>query len=339
MSAIDLREPSARVDTWGSLDEPPLDEKNEVSRLRWLGTLLVAPLLSVPILWTEQDPVAREAVLEAVAVTGPPTTALALDMNPQVERWMDAFQTTRRGEFERLLSRRGRYESMIREKLRQRGLPEELLYIPMIESDFSTYAVSRVSAVGLWQFMSPTAQQYGLRVDEWVDERRDPVRATDAALDYIEWLYGRFEGSWHLTAAAFNAGPGRTERVVNRHADGRVGNDDVFWDIREHLPRETREYVPKLIAFAALANSAEQYGFESASLEPYEYETVFVPARTTLTSIARTLSIDVSELRTLNPHLTLGVTPPGEIFGVRIPVGRSATVMDALSRKLARRTD
>lgn len=335
MSATDLRGPPARVDRWDS-SESPQDRTMDVSRLRWLGTLLVAPLLSVPVFWTEQDPTEREAVLDAIEVTGPPTTALALDMNPQVERWMNAFQTTRSHEFERLLSRRGRYEGMIRSKLRERGMPEELMYIPMIESDFSTWAVSPVSAVGLWQFMSPTAQQYGLRVDEWVDERRDPVRATDAALDYIEWLNGRFGGSWHLTAAAFNAGPGRTERIVNRHADGRR-NDDVFWEVRPHLPRETREYVPKLIAFATLANAADKMGFDAPEMDAYEYDTVFVPGRTTLTSIARSLEVDVSALRALNPHLTRGITPPGEIFGVRLPVGRSATVMNALTQKLATR--
>ena len=108
--------------------------------------------------------------------------------------------------------------------------------------------------------MSPTAKQYGLRVDEYVDERRDPVRATDAALDYLQWLHGRF-GSWYLAAAAFNAGPGRVERVLSRHADGRVGDEDVYWQVLEYLPRETREYIPKLIAVTILANRADAVGF------------------------------------------------------------------------------
>jgi membrane-bound lytic murein transglycosylase D len=299
-----------------------------------LGTLLVAPLLLVPVLWAEQDPADREAVLATFSADGPPLAALPLERTPQVEWWVRTFQTTRRGEFDRLLARRGRYEALIRGKLRERGMPEELVYIPMIESDFSTYAVSPVSAVGLWQFMTPTAVQYGLRVDEWVDERRDPVRATDAALDYIQWLNRRFDGSWHLTVAAFNAGPGRTGRIVNRHGEGR-SDDDVYWDVLPHLPLETRDYVPKLIAFSLLANEALSNGHPESKLDPYQYDSVFVPGGTHLTSIASLLGIDVSELRVLNPHLTRGITPPGEVFGVRVPVGQAAVVVDALSERKA----
>jgi membrane-bound lytic murein transglycosylase D len=299
-----------------------------------LGTLLVAPLLVVPMLWAEQDPADREAVLSAVYADGPPVAAVALERTPEVDRWVNTFQTTRRREFDRLLGRRGRYEALIRGKLRERGMPEELVYIPMIESDFSTYAVSPVSAVGLWQFMTPTAVQYGLRVDEWVDERRDPVRATDAALDYIEWLNRRFGGSWHLTIAAFNAGPGRTSRIVNRHGEGR-SDDGVYWDVLAHLPRETRDYVPKLIAFSLLANQALANGHPESELDPYRYDNVFVPGGTHLSSIASLLGMDVSELRVLNPHLTRGITPPGEVFGVRVPVGQASVVVDALSEARA----
>ncbi len=143
MSANDLRGPTARVDMMDSLDESTLDRRNPFWRLRGLRTLLVAPLLAVPVLWTGQDPVERTAVLEAITVTEPPPASIPLQVNPRVERWMTAFQTTRRGEFEGLLRRRGVYEEMILSKLRERGMPEELLYIPMIESDFSPVAVSR----------------------------------------------------------------------------------------------------------------------------------------------------------------------------------------------------
>ena len=180
MSAIDLRGLLARVDRSDS-SESTLDRGFEVSRLRWLGTLMVAPMLSVPILWVGQDPVERAMTLEAISVSAPPQAQLLLDVNPRVDRWIEAFQTTRRPEFEDLLRRREIYADMILGKLRERGMPADLMYIPMIESGLSPFAVSHVSAVGLWQFMSPTAMQYGLRVDEFVDERRDPVRATDAA--------------------------------------------------------------------------------------------------------------------------------------------------------------
>jgi membrane-bound lytic murein transglycosylase D len=295
-----------------------------------LGTLLVVPLLAIPLLWLEQDPVERAVTLQAISVSEPPpVAALPLHVNPRVERWLEAFQTTRRPELETLLARRGLYAGMIRQKLRDRGMPEELLYIPLIESGLSPMAVSRVSAVGMWQFMGPTATQYGLRVDEYVDERRDPFRATDAALDYLAWLHDRFGGSWYLAAAAYNAGPGRMERILNRHAEGRRGDEGLYWEILEHLPRETREYVPKMIAVTMLGNDADATGFDSSAFPPVRYENVFVPGGTTLASVARALDIPVETLHGLNPHLTRWVTPPFEIYGVRIPIGGGATVVDA----------
>ena len=163
----------------------------------WFAT----PALLVPFLFMgaerEAEPVA--AVVPAVTLEAL-GTRLPLHENARVERWMERFQTTQRAEFETLLKRRSAYDELVRGKLRQRGMPEQLLYLAMMESGFEPLAVSKVYAVGLWQFMSPTALQYGLRVDEWVDERRDPVRATDAALDYLHWLHGRF-GSWYLAAA------------------------------------------------------------------------------------------------------------------------------------------
>jgi len=213
------------------------------------------------------------------------------------------------------------------------------MYIPMVESGLSPFAVSRVSAVGLWQFMSPTATQYGLRLDEYVDERRDPVRATDAALDYLEWLHGRF-GSWNLAAAAFNAGPGRVERILNRHAQGRTGDEDIYWQVLEYLPRETRDYVPKIVAVTLLANDADAIGFDMSGFQPYRYDNVFVPGGTPLARVAQVLGVHPRVLRDLNPHLTRGITPPGEIYGVRIPIGGGATVVASMAETLpARRAD
>ncbi len=325
--------PAARVDRSGSFVESAQDILAGASRLGWLKALSVVTLLAVPAAWTEVDPevpAERVATLDAISVTDPPVRRLPLDSNARVDRWIAAFETHHRPEFERLMRRRALYSEMIQAKLRKRGLPRDLLYIPVIESGLSPFAVSRVSAVGLWQFMSPTAVQYGLRVDEYVDERRDPVAATDAALDYLSWLHDRFGGSWYLALAAFNAGPGRIERIVNRHADGRL-SDAVFWEVREYLPRETREYVPKMIAITKLAAEAEAGAYDDAEIEPYRYDNVFVPAGTTLASIARALDVDLRVIRNLNPHLIRGVTPPGEIYGVRIPVGRGESVVEALA--------
>ncbi len=179
--------------------------------------------------------------------------------------------------------------------------------------------------------MTPTAQQFGLRVDTYVDERRDPVRATDAALDYLQWLHERFGGSWYLAAAAYNAGPGRVERVLRRHASGRRGEEEIYWEILDHLPRETREYVPRLIAATLLAENAEAYGFAVRHDAPYRYETVFVPGGTTLRRIADVLDVPVRDLRALNPHLIQGMTPPGEVYGVRVPVGGTRAVVMAMA--------
>lgn len=336
MSADDLRGPGARVDRSDS-PESAQDRRGKFSQRRWLASLVIAPLAAVPLLWLGQDPAERAAVLDPVAVTEAPRAQIPLHVNARVARWMDAFETSRRAEFEHLLQRRELFSEMIRDKLRERGMPAELLYMAMIESGMYPRAVSRVSAVGLWQFMSPTAMQYGLRVDEYVDERRDPVRATDAALDYLQYLHGRF-GSWYLAAAAFNAGPGRVERIINRHADGRLGDEDVYWQVLEYLPRETREYIPKLIAVTLLAQDADAIGF-ARELEPYRYDNVFVPGGTPLQVIAEALDVDPEIVADLNPHLTRGVTPPNEIYGVRVPVGESSVVVHSFAEGLAATDD
>lgn len=320
----------SRTDKPDSLVESLQEKVSGAPRLNWLKTLSVVTLLAVPAAWTKDDPVERAAMLDAIDVTDAPNRSLPLESNARVDRWVEAFETSRRLEFERLMERRALFSDMIRSKLRERDMPEDLLYIPVIESGLSPFAVSRVSAVGLWQFMSPTALQYGLRVDEYVDERRDPVRATDAALDYLQWLHDRFGGSWYLAAAGFNAGPGRVERIVKRHGDG-VMADETFWKILEYLPRETREYVPKMIAVTKLAGEAGPDAHVDESIEPYRYDEVFVPGTTTLASVARALEVDVKVIRDLNPHLIQGITPPDEIYGVRIPEGGSRQVVDALA--------
>ena len=298
------------------------------------------PVLLAPFLFMggerEIEPVATLVPAVTLEALG---TRLPLHVNARVERWMERFQTTQRAEFETLLKRRSVYDELVRGKLRQRGMPEQLIYLAMMESGLETRAVSKVYAVGLWQFMSPTALQYGLRVDEWVDERRDPVRATDAALDYLEWLHDRF-GSWYLAAAAYNAGPGRVERVLNLHAEGRTGDEDVYWEVLDHLPRETRHYVPRLVAATILAEDAEAYGFVVDFSDPYRFDRAFVPGGTTLASVAASLGVDERVLRDLNPHLMRRVTPPDEMYGVRVPVGDARQVVALLNRDLmTRRAD
>lgn len=255
---------------------------------------------------------------------------LPVEVNARVQRWVHHYLTDQRRLFQEYLTRGGPYAEMIREKLRARGMPEELMYLAMIESGFSTGATSRVAASGMWQFMRPTAEAYGLRVDSWVDERRDPVRATDAALDYLEGLHERF-GSWYLAAAAYNAGPTRVARIVRRHGGDQTSDGELYWEIIDQLPRETREYVPKVLAATLLTREAGRYGFDVSSGRPYSFHRVFVPGGTSLRAVARSLDLPVARIRQLNPHLIRGVTPPDVSYPVRVPVGMSEQVVAALS--------
>ena len=280
--------------------------------------------------WTPEPvrPVAVAPVVETLA-----SHDLPVEVNNRVEKWMRRFMTDQKGAFQVFLAREGIYEGMIRGKLRDRGMPEDLLYLAMIESGLSPRATSKKSAAGVWQFMGETAKQYGLRVDEWVDERRDPVKATDAALDYLDFLHGRY-ASWYLAAAAYNAGPTRVDRALKRHAiehaDQPSGDQDIYWEIIDHLPRETREYVPKILAATALARQAQRYGFQVKQAAPYEFDRVWVPGGTSLATVAQRLHLPMKRMRELNPHLIGGAAPPGSSFPVRVPKGSSDALIAAM---------
>ena len=277
--------------------------------------------------WTADNPIALEddpttlAEMEWERRRG----RLPIEVNEAVERWMLHFTTNRRSIFEDVLSRAGLYSDMIQTKLRERGMPEELLYLALIESDFYTTARSRVSASGMWQFMEPTARRYGLRIDAHVDERYDPVRATDAALDYLDDLYELY-GSWYLATAAYNAGEVRVSDILQRHTDGRLGDDNLYWEIVDHLPRETANYVPKLLAATSLAQSAARYGLDVTPVDPYEYDSVWSPGGVDLGEMARSLGITAEQMYDLNPQLISGATPPGESYPLRVPVGMAVYV-------------
>lgn len=259
-----------------------------------------------------------------------PVARLPLQVNERVRYWLERFTTDQRLTMTAFLQHEEVYGSIVRAKLRARGMPDELLYLAGIESGFRPRATSHVAAAGLWQFMGPTAEQYGLRVDEWVDERRDPIRATDAALDYLETLHERY-GSWYLAAAAYNAGPTRVDRALRRGAQGRTGDEALFWEIQDHLPRETREYVPKVLAATMLAREAEAYGFGDVVRElPYAYDRVWVPGGTSLWTVAEATGTTMSVVRALNPHLVQGRVPPGASYALRVPVGSTHQVVASI---------
>ena len=255
---------------------------------------------------------------------------LPVDVNEQVEYWIGRFTGPQRRDFEAYLVREGLYGGMIRERLRSRGMPEDLLYMAMIESGFLATAISPVTASGVWQFMQPTARAYGLVVDEWVDERLDPVRATGAALDYLEELYAEF-GSWYLAAAAYNAGPGRVARTIQRHSPTSLKDDELYWEIQAHLPGKNRAYVPKMLAAAVLVREADRFGFEVEKSLPYLFDQVLVPNGTTLAALAAALDVPDSLLSELNPHLIRGTVPPDRSYVVRVPKGDSNRLVAELN--------
>ena len=182
--------------------------------------------------------------------------------HPRVDSWIKRFTGPMRSSYATYLSRMTKYEPMISEKLAKRDMPQGLIYLAMIESGFNPSAKSRVAATGLWQFMSATGREYGLRVSGKVDERKNPARATDAALEYLADLHDRF-GSWYLAAAAYNVGQGRVAKVMKQVTGNTRGTDADYYRIANRLPKETREYVPKMIAAARIGTNPAKYGFSA----------------------------------------------------------------------------
>jgi membrane-bound lytic murein transglycosylase D len=249
----------------------------------------------------------------------------------RVLEYLEFFQLDARDRFEIWLSRLGRYEGMIRERLRARGLPEDLVYLTLIESGLSNTAVSRARAVGMWQFMSATGRGYGLQIDPWMDERRDPFKATDAAVRHLQDLVERL-GSVYLAAAAYNAGAGRIEREIRRlPGEPDSVDDQTFFEIadRRNIRRETRDYVPKLIAAALIAKQPGRYGFTDIQrLPPLVFDEVSVPDATGLDVLARLSDTSVAAMLELNPQFVRGITPPGRGVIVRVPRGKGAHVAE-----------
>ncbi|MDQ3388482.1 MAG: transglycosylase SLT domain-containing protein [Gemmatimonadota bacterium] len=245
--------------------------------------------------------------------------------NSAVERFIEIFSEKQPDRMALYLKRSGRYEGMIRAKLREQGMPEDLLYLSMIESGFNPTARSKASAVGLWQFVEGTGEAYGLRIDAYVDERRDPEKSTDAALRYLQDLHGQF-GAWYLAAAAYNSGGNRVSRVMREVTGAERGVEDDFWRIRRALPAETREYVPLMLAAALIGKEPHRYGLGGVERYlPPPTERVRVPGGIDLEVVGASVGVSEKEMRTLNPELHKGMTPPrDESYIVRIPEGRGS---------------
>jgi membrane-bound lytic murein transglycosylase D len=243
----------------------------------------------------------------------------------RVQYYLDFFQGRGRERMAIWLNRMPRYEAMIRERLQGDSLPGDLVYLALIESGFSNTATSRAKAVGMWQFMKATGKGYGLRVDSWVDERRDPYRATDAAVKHLRDLNRRF-GSLYLAAAAYNAGSGKVSRGLGRLPDEEsdsTNSDATFFRLYDTrlLKRETKDYVPKLIAAALIAKQPQRYGFKVEKAQPIAYDSIIVPDMTGLDVLARLADTTVAAIRELNPQYLRLATPPGARSLVRLPSG------------------
>ena len=233
--------------------------------------------------------------------------------NARVSHYVHRWTKKKPENFAALLERSSMYVPELRDALRAEGIPPEFAYVPMIESGFNVRAVSKKNAVGLWQFIKPTGLKYGLKIDQWVDERMDAEKSTAAAARYMNAMFDRFE-SWELVMAGYNCGEKRVDKAIKK-----TGSTD-FWTLSKKLPRETRNYVPKIHAALTIASNPKLYGFETPKARPEkDYETVAVPPRKSLADIAKLLGVKSEELYARNPSLVGRTTPPGGDYELSVP--------------------
>ena len=285
---------------------PPLEEKIAPQ----------TPQLNVP----QELPPLEESDLEEDADekdAEEPSYDMPIVRNDNVEEYINYYQTRNRPHFELWLTRSGRYLPLMKEIFKSNGLPEDLVFLALIESGFNPNAYSRSKASGPWQFMKFTGKKYGLKITRWVDERRDPIKSTSAAARYLKDLYNLF-GYWPLALASYNAGEGKVMRAM---AKTKAGD---FWDLSStrYLRPETKTYVPKFMAATIIAKNPEKYGFSLEYYEPLKYDVVTVDKPTDLRVIARVTNTSYETIKVLNPELRKGMTPPQTPnYQVRIPEG------------------
>lgn len=239
---------------------------------------------------------------------------------------LDRFTGTVRDSFSVWLNRSVKYISIMEDIFEQKGLPTDLVFLPLIESGFNPFAVSRQSATGPWQFMAGTAKNYGLAVNWWTDERRDPIKATSAAADYLKNLYNMF-GSWPLALASYNAGEGRVSRALTR------ARTDDYWSLVQtrFLPRETKDYVPLFMAASMIAKNPREHGFNPTNEKVFEFDEVILEESLELPVAAKCSGTTVENMKDLNPALKRNMTPPYKNYVLRIPKGSKEAFVAALA--------
>ncbi len=296
-----------------------------------------APVLEDPYLddtsgtTTEPPPLEASPKRDYVILTAYDRDASVRRM---VEKQINLYLTTRRKTFQKWLERSGRFQSLIRDVLEEEGLPPDLVYLPLIESGYRLSARSRARAVGPWQFIAATAKRYGLRINYWLDERRDPVKATRAASRYLRDLYQDFQ-SWPLALAAYNAGEGRIRYAI------RKGKTDDYWKLarsRRYLKRETRHYVSRFIAAGMIAAAPEKYGFLDLEYhEPFRFDEVEISSPVSLSFVGRCTGTDTKTIRQLNPELKRWCTPPDfKSYTLRVPEGKAGEFLSCYRRATPR---
>jgi len=245
-----------------------------------------------------------------------------------VKKNITLFTGKMRERFSVWLSRSGKYIELMKGILREKGIPEEIVFLPLIESGFSPYAYSPRRAAGYWQFIASTAKKYGLEIDWWRDERRDPVKSTMAAGDYLKYLHGIF-GSWNLAMAAYNAGEGKILKALSKT------KSDDYWDLQKtkYIKNETKEYVPKFIAASLIANSPHEFGFGDLEyLPPLNYDTIILESPIDLEVAARCAETSLDVIKELNPELKRWCTPPdAKEYVLKIPEGTEEIFLQNLS--------
>ena len=269
----------------------------------------------------------NDAAAEELEDDGPlPNSDFPLILNETVEGFLAAMTSPSeyRNRITVGLERSGAYLPMIRDQFARAGLPEDLSYLPLIESAFSLKAYSRARAHGMWQFISSTGRHYGLAVGSLVDERRDPVRSTEAAVAYLGDLHNEFS-DWYLALAAYNSGAGNVRRAIRRS-----GSRD-FWTLLRYLPRETRNYVPAFIASVIVAKQPRKYGFEAPQEKPWVYDSIAVPDALDLEFLSTESGISLDELRDLNPAIRRDLTPARGTTTLRLPPGTAASAENVLA--------
>lgn len=310
-------EPAPRVETIETMAEVP-----EV--VGWQPGVVSAAHPFLPERFAGID----DAILASPMLHHPP-------FSDEVERWARKWSTTFGGWMPTYLERMSAFEDVVDLTLAEHGLPPSLRYLPVIESGYSPSAVSSAHAVGMWQFMAPTARELGVEVSQLVDDRRDPFVSTAAAADYLVELHEKYD-SWFLALAAYNAGPDRVDGLMRRYLPEEEPSDAVYWALRNVLPEETAAFVPNFLGAVLVASDPVAYGLTAPTPAEFEFESVPVVGSVSFATIARATGTSAEEIARLNPEYLRRVTPPDRQVDLRLPPG-TATAFRGYFAELADR--